>query len=449
MNPAISQEINLLKGFLDQSTDLGIVIGDHQNLDTAAAALAMYLSLSQAGKKAQIISKKEPTVEISNLVAVNKITSGFVGNTNKLVVSLPYIKGEIEKVLFTEFPNSDNPTKINFHLTAAPDKTITPFNISDVKLIWEGGAPSAIITIGVSSVDELSGIIDLNSTKVVNIDNYQANSRFGDLVIVDESFSSLAEIVGKIIKDLSLPMDVDVAQNILDGVLHATRNFTKQNTSPLAFEAVSSAMYKGAQRKGEEVPVQQQPRRDQGFSENRQNNAPRQDRQNRDQDRGGRDARQQPQQQNNNRSSQRSVNPSDFPAMHMQPQQRNAQQARQNNPVRNMQQSRPGQQFPSDRPVAPQQSRPQSTFPQSNPDVDLLREKIRSEQAKYEPTEAKYQEEQQVQEAQIVTEPIDNNNTASIDDVMPQEERFNAPTNDEIPDDWLMPKVFKSSKNNN
>ena len=77
MNPTIAQEINLLKGFLDQAADLGIVIGSHQNLDTVAASLALYNSLSQAGKKVQIISKKAPTVEVSNLVGVNKITENF------------------------------------------------------------------------------------------------------------------------------------------------------------------------------------------------------------------------------------------------------------------------------------------------------------------------------------------------------------------------------------
>ena len=31
----------------------------------------------------------------------------------------------------------------------------------------------------------------------------------------------------------------------------------------------------------------------------------------------------------------------------------------------------------------------------------------------------------------------------------PEESGYNPPNPDEIPDDWLMPKVFKSSKNNN
>jgi hypothetical protein len=37
-----------------------------------------------------------------------------------------------------------------------------------------------------------------------------------------------------------------------------------------------------------------------------------------------------------------------------------------------------------------------------------------------------------------------------VEDVrMPEESSFGAQNNEDIPDDWLMPKVFKSSKNNN
>lgn len=458
MNPTIAQEINLLKGFLDQATDLGIIIGSHQNLDTVASSLALYNSLSQAGKKVQIISKKAPTVEVSNLVGVNKITENFSSsNSGKLVVSLPYVRGEVEKVLFTEFPNSENPTNINFHLTAAEGKSITPFTNADVRLIWEGGAPSSIITVGAGSVDELMGAVDANNVKIVNIDNFSGNSRFGDIVIVDESFSSLSEIIGKVIKDLSLPMDIDVAQNILDGVLFATRNFTKQNTSPLAFEAASNAMYQGAQRKTDDSQPpfdRAQGKRDQGFQ-----NAPRQQGQqnqpfgeaqgkNRDQrgqnrpigdTQGKRDDQRQPR-----------VSDTDFPAMHMQGprvnQNQNQNPATDNRRFNNPQRSNSA--------VTPQRS--QQQFGQGRSVVDDIRNKLREEQRSRPvgqnpmngtmPTPPMDDIEPEILDAQLVNEPT----AAPIEDVaMPEEQGFNEAPTDEIPDDWLMPKVFKSSKNNN
>lgn len=404
MNPTINQEINALRDFLDQNDELGIIIGSHQNLDTVASALAFYLSLSQAGKKIQVISRKQPTVEVSNLIGVDRIKDSFVGNTGKLIVSLPYVKGEVEKVLFTEAPNT-----INFHLTAAPDRSITPFEVNDVKLIWEGGAPGAILTFGVGTTDELNGVIDTTSSKIVNIDNYPGNTRFGDVVLVDESFSSLSEIVGKVLKDLQLPMDMDIAQNILDGVLFATRNFTKQNTSPLAFEAASAAMYHGAQRKMEE----------QGRRENM--GQPRQQ-QNQDRNRG---------EQRHPQQRQR-VSETDFPAMHMQSNrgQNQQQESRRDNPMRAPQPQNPprmSQQFGGNQPQRTQD----------------IREKImREARPSYEPQE-------RIEDAQIVNEPIMQTQPPVEDTRMPQEPSFDDQNNEEIPDDWLMPKVFKSSKNNN
>jgi nanoRNase/pAp phosphatase (c-di-AMP/oligoRNAs hydrolase) len=407
MNPSILQEITLFQEFLNEHQDIGIVIGSHQTLDTIAASLSLFLSLSQRDLKVQIVSKKEPTVEVSNLVGIDKIRSNFVGNTTKLVVSLPYIKGEVEKVLFTEQPNF-----INFHLTAAEGRNITSFNTNDVKLSWEGGAPKAIITVGVGNIDEISSFLDTQSAKIVNIDNYQGNSRFGDVVIVDEAFSSLSEIVGKIIKDSSMPFDQDIAQNILDGVLFATRNFTKNNTSPIAFEVASSAMYQGAQRRNEE----------RGFNQPRNQGQRGQGQENRNLNR---------QRVSNFQVSRVSspaprvgtpasprVSDNDFPAMHMR--QNNASQNQNENPrVLNNRGN--------------ESSQRQRSAPQNNDfnNVDDIRNRISEEDAR---SQNNFSNQQQ-------NEPQDQ--------PMPQNPSFDTQNNEDVPDDWLMPKVFKSSKNNN
>lgn len=433
MNSNIGQEINLFREFLDRENEIGILIGSHQNLDTYAASLALYLSLVQSGKKVQIVSKKAPTVEVSSLVGIDKVKSNFAaGNNSKLVVALPYIKGEVEKVLFTEAPDT-----INFHLTAAPDKSITPFDISDVKLIWEGGAPNALIAVGVGSMDEIVSTADPNTVKVVNIDNFSGNSKFGDVVLVDENFSSLSEVIGKIIKDLALPMDIDIAQNIMDGVMFGTRGFTKSNTSPFAFEAVSAAMYQGAQRKGENI------QREQNVHERPQH-----------QDRPMQ-SRPQPR-----------VNENDFPAMHMQ----NRGTSQQRNPIipqRNQQpQARPqNMQNRLAHPHSqPQGQRQQPQFGQNARDIEDLLRKINEENARRNASQShqnrndrsnmpqaprenrqQYNQNPIIEDAQVVEDV-----KGIPDDMMPpQEDSYQPQRNEEVPDDWLMPKVFKSSKNNN
>lgn len=410
MNPQISQEIDFLQGLLQDNNEVGIIVGSHQTVDTMAAALALQLSLSQTGKQAQVVSLKDPIVELSNLVGIDKVKRVFAGNTTKLVVSLPYKKGEVEKVLFTEAPST-----INFHLTAAPDKSITPFDLKDVRLNWEGGAPNFIIAVGIATIDELSQVVDTNTAKIVNIDNYPQNTRFGDVVLVDESFSSLSEIAGKIIKELNLPQDRDTAQNLLDGVLHATRNFTKPNTSPYAFETASTAMYQGAQRRDERRdnrgPREQGPR-DQGPRENQPQRPP------------------QPRQR---------VGDNDFPAMHM--------QNRPSQPPRRPQGPPPP---PPARPHHNPMARPQPQQPQMSAQ-DIIN-KIRQESPVRQP-EPQY-EEGQFDPMPQDTQPMDTNPMQYDNQPPYPPQPQNEPpvvdqNTEDVPDDWLMPKVFKSSKNQN
>jgi hypothetical protein len=65
-----------------------------------------------------------------------------------------------------------------------------------------------------------------------------------------------------------------------------------------------------------------------------------------------------------------------------------------------------------------------------------------------EAVQRQFEPEDSIEDAQIVNEPIMQNQP--VEDVrMPEESSFGAQNNEDIPDDWLMPKVFKSSKNNN
>lgn len=385
MNQSFLQEIGLLRELLQNQQEIGIVLGSHQTLDNVAAALALYLSFSQSGIKTQIVSKKEPTVEVSGLVGVDKITSSFSGNTTKLVVSLPYIKGEVEKVLFTEQPNT-----INFHLTAAEGRNITPFDTRDIKLNWEGGAPTCIVTVGIANVDELNGLVDPESVKIVNIDIFAQNSRYGDVVLVDETFSSISEIVGKTIKEMQMPFDMDIAQNLLDGILFATRNFTKSNTSPIAFEIASQAMYSGAKR-------HDMARQDQGQARPQ-----------------GRDQR----------------NPaSDHPAFFMQNkgQQQGREQGQRRDERRNQHQNQ------------------QRNAAQQNQQVTNVRQQIRQQDNEF----AAEDFDNQPQQPQPQVPQSRQNKQPQQEEIVPQPQDIQPQNDDEIPEDWLMPKVFKSSKSGN
>ncbi len=234
---------------LSAATSIGVVVDQSHTLDMMAAGLSLFLSLQSAGKNVQIISKKEPTVEISNLVGINKVKSQFEGKAKTLTIALPYKEGEIEKVSY----NIEG-EKLNINLFAMPDASIS-FAESDVQYIRKGSAPDLIIAVGVPRLEFLQNIVQINEdTKIVTIGTKQFNNPYGDIMYVNSNFSSFSEIVCEMLKSVSLPMDVDVAQNLLDGISFATKNFSIPQTSVFAFDAAAVLMSQGARRKVERQP---------------------------------------------------------------------------------------------------------------------------------------------------------------------------------------------------
>lgn len=242
MNSIIKTQAGLIRELLDSTQDIGIILGESQGVDSVAAGLSLYLVLTQDGKNVQIVSKKEPMVEVSNLVGVNKIAKSFEGNTKILTISVPYREGEIEKVSY----NIEG-TKLNVNLFA--EENGISFSERDVEYIKKGSSPSLIITVGVSTEAELDDLVDPSGVKTIHIDRNPVNPLLGDVALIDPAFSSLSEIVATLIRELSLPFDVDAFQNLMDGITYATRNFTLPATSAFAFEAAGFLLQNGARRK--------------------------------------------------------------------------------------------------------------------------------------------------------------------------------------------------------
>ena len=86
----ITNQKEQIKEIIDSSESIGIVVSENQDIDIVAAALGLYLVLKSNGKNVQVVSKKEPTVEVSNLVGIDKVSKSFAGSTKILTISVPY-----------------------------------------------------------------------------------------------------------------------------------------------------------------------------------------------------------------------------------------------------------------------------------------------------------------------------------------------------------------------
>jgi len=381
-----SQKTQILE-LLDSEPSIGIIVGENQNLDTVAAALGLYLTLEGAGKNVQIVSKKDPIVEVSHLFGVDKIGRSFEGLTKIVTISVPYREGEIEKVSY----NIEG-DRLNVNLFAETNGI--NFDERDVQYIRKGSSPSLIITIGVTDEAELASFVDPATVRTIHIDKNPMNGLMGDIVLIDPSFSSVSEIVADFVMETNLGYDIDAFQNLIDGITFATNNFTHPTTSAFAFEAAGFLLQNGAKRKEkkeedrsardtfpkEDYFLNQRPQR-QNRPQNAQN-------QNRVQDQN------RPQNQNQSRAQQ--------PSPRMKIQDPFAlDDSVQNQPQIN---NRP----------APQPPRQPQQVQQNTPKADNFGDMDFGQQ---------------------------NMNKASgeAESAMP----------DEIPDDWFLPKVFKGSRKGN
>lgn len=227
---------------LRDTTTIGIIASTRQNLDTIGAALALYLSLKEAQKNVQVVSSRDPLVEISSLFGIDNLKRSFDSSLKQLTISFPFIEGEIEKAMY-----KTEGDKINVHFYAAQDKTIT-FKDSDVKFIKKGGAPDVIFALAVSD-DEIKEFVESpQSVTLIRISRHPKDTS-GTIVYQDPAFSSVCEIVARVIQEQGLPLDADAAQNLLDGIVFSTFNFTNPKTSAQAFESAGYLLKKGAKRK--------------------------------------------------------------------------------------------------------------------------------------------------------------------------------------------------------
>jgi nanoRNase/pAp phosphatase (c-di-AMP/oligoRNAs hydrolase) len=233
-----------IKDAITKSKNIGIVVGSDPSLDQMAAALSLNLFLKQTNKKVTVACPTDPLVEISSLVGINKVQKSLGGEAGDLVVSFPYLEGEIEKVSYTLEEGFLN------IIVKASEQGLS-FDEKDVKYTRGSGTVDLLIVIGTPSLSDLGDVFDtekFRNTRVINIDNKEENQRYGDIVIVSPDVSSLSEQIADIALVLGFQIDQDAAQNLLSGIASATKNFQDPATSSLAFEMAALLMKKGAKR---------------------------------------------------------------------------------------------------------------------------------------------------------------------------------------------------------
>jgi phosphoesterase RecJ-like protein len=143
---------------------------------------------------------------------------------------------EKEVVLFTE-----RPVHAPVNLLKGSEKIIQDFDPKN-------GEIDVTIALDCGDKDRVGGRAEhLERCRVlINIDHHEVHDLFGDLNLVDPKSSSTGELVYAVIKAAGLPIDPDVAENILAAIQTDTGSFRYENTTSKSFRIAAELMEHGA-----------------------------------------------------------------------------------------------------------------------------------------------------------------------------------------------------------
>jgi nanoRNase/pAp phosphatase (c-di-AMP/oligoRNAs hydrolase) len=246
----MNDQLQALKTKLGTAQSVLLTIPENPSQDIVASALAFYLSLKQSGKSISVVSSSSPVVRDSHLVGLDKITSD-VGGAN-LVITLDVPENAIDKV-------TSNTEGGHLNLIVNPAKGIPPLTAQNVKFSYSGAAADLVIVVGAADLKDVGALAEKEhelfaKERLVNISN-QVGS-FGEINITDPS-SSNAELVTALLKELALPLDIDIANNLMRGIEAATDGLSSPNMTADTFEALAILYRAGARRQTPTIPVTQ------------------------------------------------------------------------------------------------------------------------------------------------------------------------------------------------
>lgn len=226
-----------------------VVLPNNPTPDAIAAATSLYLALLKLGKNVTIIASSAVK---SDLIASDKIQQTLSVGGDNLVVSFPYADGAIDKIDY--HIQGDK-----FNLVIAPRSGFPKLNPEQVSYSYSGGTFDFLIAVDVPNLQAIGTLYTENQTQfqgkeIINIDRHLTNAFFGTINFVNKTSSSTSELVYKVLKELSVEIDKDIATNLYSGIAAATNTFTSYSVNAETFETIALLLKAGAVKK---APPQQ------------------------------------------------------------------------------------------------------------------------------------------------------------------------------------------------
>lgn len=116
-----------------------------------------------------------------------------------------------------------------------------------------------LIAVDASDIDRLGknkGLINSAKT-VINIDHHISNTNFGHINVVDSNASATGELIYKLINELKIVIDEDIATCIYTAISTDTGSFMYDNTTAETHEIASNLIKHGADKENININIYQ------------------------------------------------------------------------------------------------------------------------------------------------------------------------------------------------
>ena len=194
---------------LTSAASVAIYLPADPSFPLVAAGLGLYLSLKSKSTSVDIVCPTPMTVAMNRLVGVDQVKTELPGRN--LVISFDYVKDAIEKVSY----NVENG---KFNLLVQPKTGHQPLSADNVGFKLAGSSADLVVLIG-------------------NVSVPTDNQNLPTLSLIKNDSRSLAAETAALLQEANLPLDQDIAGNLLQGLADETDRFA----SATADDFVSAA----------------------------------------------------------------------------------------------------------------------------------------------------------------------------------------------------------------
>jgi hypothetical protein len=191
---------------LASATSVTIYLPPDPSFPLVAAGLGLYLSLKSKGTSVDIVCPTPMTVAMNQLVGIDQIQTKLPGQN--LIISFDYVKDAIEKVSYNVENNK-------FNLLIQPRSGHQPLSADNVSFKLAGAPTDLIVLVGRAKVPGES-------------------QNISSISLVKNSDRSLTAETASLIKQTNLPLDQDIAGNLLRGLADETDRFSAATADDFA-----------------------------------------------------------------------------------------------------------------------------------------------------------------------------------------------------------------------